>query len=47
MLFPLCTCSIAPGVPPVSNLKLNSYYVELGEISFMKEVIAYQVRHCR
>lgn len=34
---------IAPGVPPVSNLKLNSYYVELGEISFMKEVIAYQV----
>jgi hypothetical protein len=31
------------GVPPVGNLKLNSYYVELGEVSFMKEVIAYQV----
>jgi hypothetical protein len=31
-------------VPPVDSLKLNSYYVELGEISFMKEVIAYQVR---
>ncbi|KAF6266395.1 coth protein-domain-containing protein [Scenedesmus sp. NREL 46B-D3] len=35
--------TIAPGVPPVGDLKLNSYYVELGEISFMKEVIAYQV----
>jgi hypothetical protein len=33
-----------PGVPVVGDLKLNSYYVELGEISFMKEVIAYQVR---
>jgi hypothetical protein len=33
-----------PGVPAVGDLKLNSYYVELGEISFMKEVLAYQVR---
>jgi hypothetical protein len=39
-----CACSILPDVPPVGDLKLNSYYVELGEISFMKEVIAYQVR---
>eukprot|EP00879_Flechtneria_rotunda_P010510 GHRR01010987.1.p1 GENE.GHRR01010987.1~~GHRR01010987.1.p1 ORF type:complete len:289 (+),score=36.98 GHRR01010987.1:1043-1909(+) len=36
-------CSIRPGVPPANELKLNSYYTELGENSFIKEVVAYQV----
>eukprot|EP00878_Enallax_costatus_P032015 GHUV01035102.1.p1 GENE.GHUV01035102.1~~GHUV01035102.1.p1 ORF type:complete len:154 (-),score=7.80 GHUV01035102.1:819-1280(-) len=36
-------CSIAPGVPKDNELKLNSYFIELGENSMMKEVVAYQV----
>lgn len=42
-LLTLLLCSLRPNIPPVTNLKTNSYYIELGENSFMKEVAAYQV----
>ncbi|KAF8057939.1 hypothetical protein HT031_005885 [Scenedesmus sp. PABB004] len=38
---------LLPGVPKVGELKLNSYYAELGENSMMKEVVAYQARWAR
>jgi hypothetical protein len=30
-------------IPPFNSVKLNSYYYEIGERSFMKEHLAYQV----
>jgi hypothetical protein len=32
-----------PGIPSFTTLKLNSYYFEVGERSFLKESLAYQV----
>jgi hypothetical protein len=35
-------------IPPFNDVKLNSYYFEIGERSFMKEHLAYQVGYwCR
>lgn len=44
-LLLFCAGSIAPGAPKAKELKLNSYFMELGENSMMKEVVAYEV--CR
>eukprot|EP00775_Hariotina_reticulata_P008887 gene8887-9065_t len=34
---------VLPGITPSRELKLNALYWELGELSFLKEVVAYQV----
>ena len=31
-------------IPEMDDVKLNSYYYEVGERSYMKEALAYQVR---
>lgn len=36
-------CSMRPDIPDMNEVKLNSYYYEVGERSFMKEQLAYQV----
>jgi hypothetical protein len=33
-----------PDVPEMDTVLLNSYWYEVGERSFMKEAVAYQVR---
>ncbi len=35
---------MAPEMLPVDTLKLQSFYSELGENTYMREVVAYQVR---
>lgn len=39
----LWLCSMRPDIPEMNVLKLNSYFYEVGERSFMKEALAYQV----
>ena len=36
-------CSMREDIPPFDSVKFNSYYYEIGERSFMKEHLAYQV----
>jgi hypothetical protein len=43
LLHPLLYCRWLPDAPKEGELKLNSLFYELGENSYMKEVVAYQV----
>jgi hypothetical protein len=43
-MYKLVGRSLFPNAPRMGQLKLNSLYFELGELSFMKEYVASRVR---